>query len=571
MSRITKVSDLQGRKFKFNENLTFNSNYYFTLHGGTSSSPAATYYNGVQATELYSSVQFMQIAQSKITLWQERDLAATVYANNTWQSEAGTINFNSETITLTVMNTDGSYNYSSDGIAAFIAWWNSNTAEVYDTLEERYAGLFRDIAYEIRKKDGTTFKIEAMNYPARIRALSANGITPAGTITLRSNGEHDVTNYAIAKINVPTSGTTPSGTITITSNGTHDVTDYAYAEVEIESGGITPSGTLDITSNGDHDVTNYATASVNVPVPDGYIIPTGQLSITSNGTHNAAQYETVNVNVPNVIPDGYIIPEGTLSITANGDYDATQYASVSVNVASSGGGGDTSIEDGLIQGTLTSYTNDRIAKIRDYGFAYCSSLTSLSVPNATKAGSYAFYNCSALTSLNIPNITSIEYASCRNIGVTEINWPQITYLGSYAIAYCNNLTKVNLPSVANVSSSNALAYNPKLEIVDLASATGIASQTFYNNYILKAVILRSSKMATLANKSAFTGCYHILGTTNSTYNPNGDKDGYIYVPRDLVASYQAATNWSTYSTQFRALEDYTVDGTTTGALDETKI
>ena len=39
----------------------------------------------------------------------------------------------------------------------------------------------------------------------------------------------------------------------------------------------------------------------------------------------------------------------------------------------------------------------------------------------------------------------------------------------------------------------------------------------------------------------------------------------------LVDSYKAATNWSTYADQIRALEDYTVDGTTTGALDETKV
>jgi hypothetical protein len=31
------------------------------------------------------------------------------------------------------------------------------------------------------------------------------------------------------------------------------------------------------------------------------------------------------------------------------------------------------------------------------------------------------------------------------------------------------------------------------------------------------------------------------------------------------------TNWTTFSAQFRALEDYTVDGTTTGELDESKI
>jgi hypothetical protein len=47
--------------------------------------------------------------------------------------------------------------------------------------------------------------------------------------------------------------------------------------------------------------------------------------------------------------------------------------------------------------------------------------------------------------------------------------------------------------------------------------------------------------------------------------------GYIYVPADLVDSYKAATNWSTFAAQFRALEDYTVDGTITGELDITKI
>ena len=38
-----------------------------------------------------------------------------------------------------------------------------------------------------------------------------------------------------------------------------------------------------------------------------------------------------------------------------------------------------------------------------------------------------------------------------------------------------------------------------------------------------------------ANTNAFDYCYHILGTTNSTYNPNGLKDGYIYVPASLLS------------------------------------
>lgn len=63
-------------------------------------------------------------------------------------------------------------------------------------------------------------------------------------------------------------------------------------------------------------------------------------------------------------------------------------------------------------------------------------------------------------------------------------------------------------------------------------------------------------MCTLGNANAFSNCYHILGTVNATYNPEGLKDGYIYVPDALVDSYKAATNWSTYASQIRPLSEY---------------
>ena len=91
-------------------------------------------------------------------------------------------------------------------------------------------------------------------------------------------------------------------------------------------------------------------------------------------------------------------------------------------------------------------------------------------------------------------------------------------------------------------------------------------------FSLKAVVLRKTDgVCSLNNTSAFTDCYHIHGTANETYNPDGLKDGYIYVPRALVDSYKTATNWTTFADQFRALEDYTVDGTTTGEMDWDKI
>jgi hypothetical protein len=40
-------------------------------------------------------------------------------------------------------------------------------------------------------------------------------------------------------------------------------------------------------------------------------------------------------------------------------------------------------------------------------------------------------------------------------------------------------------------------------------------------------------------------------------NTNGvNSNAYIYVPAALVDSYKAASNWSTYADQIRAIEDY---------------
>ena len=51
-------------------------------------------------------------------------------------------------------------------------------------------------------------------------------------------------------------------------------------------------------------------------------------------------------------------------------------------------------------------------------------------------------------------------------------------------------------------------------------------------------------MATLGGKGAFN------------MSPIASGTGYIYVPAALVDSYKAASNWSTYANQIRAIEDY---------------
>ena len=45
------------------------------------------------------------------------------------------------------------------------------------------------------------------------------------------------------------------------------------------------------------------------------------------------------------------------------------------------------------------------------------------------------------------------------------------------------------------------------------------------------------------------------GTVNSTYNPNGDKDGYIYVSDNLIKSFKKGTYWSNYGDQIKGLSE----------------
>lgn len=94
-------------------------------------------------------------------------------------------------------------------------------------------------------------------------------------------------------------------------------------------------------------------------------------------------------------------------------------------------------------------------------------------------------------------------------------------------------------------------YLPKLETIN--------ANAFNSCLMFIALALRNETLVTLANANALTNTHIYKGT------------GYIYVPKALIEEYKAATNWVTYANQFRALEDYTVDGTITGALDESKI
>ena len=213
-----------------------------------------------------------------------------------------------------------------------------------------------------------------------------------------------------------------------------------------------------------------------------------------------------------------------LSITENGTYTAPDgvdgYSPVVVNVA--GSGGDTSVEDGLITRTLTAYTNNRVTTVGAGAFHSFDALTTVSLPSVTSTGGNAFNGCSALRSAHLPALKT---------------------LGIMMFYGCSSLEEIDLPSLT-ATSTQAMRNCSKLKKADLGSPASIVALCFGGCSALETLIIRTSKLCTLANTSAISDTKIASGT------------GYVYVPSALVATYKAASNWSTYAAQIRAIEDY---------------
>lgn len=199
-------------------------------------------------------------------------------------------------------------------------------------------------------------------------------------------------------------------------------------------------------------------------------------------------------------------------------YKPSEMASAIQGIQSGGGGGEL---DGFIDGSFTEIKSTAVT-VRPYVAYTCTNLISADFPFAKHIGQYAFYKCSNLNTVNFPELASIDMQSfngCKNL--KTVFFPALTTINTNTFRDCGGLTRVELPSVVS-----------------------IAGNVFYNCLALVCVILSNTEtVCTLTNVSAFANTPIQSGT------------GYIYVPDNLVDSYKAATNWSTYASQIKGLSE----------------
>lgn len=208
--------------------------------------------------------------------------------------------------------------------------------------------------------------------------------------------------------------------------------------------------------------------------------------------------------------------------------------------------GDNAVFAKILDRTIEEYADDAITQLREYAFYFCSNLHTVDMPNLVKCGSSCFQQCQSLVNVKLDKWTnSDDSKSCFNActSLEKISLPLIEKLGTGTFQGCYGLKQCHLPKVTHVGM---YAFNQCKSLLTLYLPSVEYFETYPLSYCTKLCALILPKSGSVPSLSG--GLY--LGDTliGST--------GYIFVPESLLESYRSATNWSTYASRFKAIENY---------------
>ena len=153
------------------------------------------------------------------------------------------------------------------------------------------------------------------------------------------------------------------------------------------------------------------------------------------------------------------------------------------------------------------------------------------------------------------NVTEMSnmFQQCSNLQtIPELNTSKVTDM-AYMFFQCFNLQTIPELDTSEVTRMGSMFKEcSSLQTIDITSMDKITSISYsngmcYSCYRLTKFIIRTMTIVSSLNSNTFKNCYHFDGTVDPTYNPDGLKDGRIYVPDDKVEELKQATNWSAYA------------------------
>lgn len=172
--------------------------------------------------------------------------------------------------------------------------------------------------------------------------------------------------------------------------------------------------------------------------------------------------------------------------------------------------------------TTLNITTDTIGS---FALRDAINLVTINAPNLTKVLTNGCYGCTNLKNINTTNPLSVEtnsFTNCRNLEDFDFE-----------------ISQINLSSFTNCKKITKIICTTSLNRI----GTGLV---FSGCSSLKTLVLRKtgSVVVTLSSVNCF----------DNTPFRNGE-GGTVYVPNNLISSYQSATNWSSLeSTTFKAIE-----------------
>lgn len=180
----------------------------------------------------------------------------------------------------------------------------------------------------------------------------------------------------------------------------------------------------------------------------------------------------------------------------------------------SGGGGTDYLEKRMTNAEVLEYSNSDITSVAAHSCRGWSNLKGIDLPNITSLGDNAFYG-TGITRLFLPEITSIS--------------------GAAVFRACTSLKSVVFKKSVSVTGTAQTFYGcTALESFD-TNGGRIGGNDFNGSTALKTIVVRGSSVITLAATNAL----------DNTPFKSGGTGGTLYVPNDLISSYQSASNWST--------------------------